>query len=472
MPESNPWQAGQKVGDGRFTLVKQLGRGGMGVVWLAQDTRLDEPVALKFLPPEIAADSVALNDLRRETARSHHLTHPNIIRLHDFQQSDHVAFISMEYVEGSTLSEWRLQQAQQVVTWEQMAPLAQQLCAALEYAHGEGVVHRDLKPANIMVDSRGRVKLADFGIATVVSDSMSRVSAARSTSGTLPYMSPQQLTGKRPSVTDDIYSLGVTLYELLTSKPPFYTGDLTYQVLREPPEPMAERLAALEIQNEIPGDVSALVMACLAKEPAQRPQSARAVAEWIGLEVVPKPSLEALSNDVSQQAQPSEEPAAPPEADQASPAPPASKKGLWAGAAIAAVVVLALGGWYWSARRSPQNLTKTADSSIQLGAAQASELAAKPSVPFSGELPGTIWQVTDSDGDNYHFQFEPNGLLNYEARRGVRPNGRWQQEGANVTIDINDGYTTFSGTLDGAKMSGTATSREGKRRTWNAVPKS
>ena len=158
-------RAGGKVGPGRFTLIKELGRGGMGVVWLAQDIHLGEQVALKFLPPEVAADPVALNDLRRETVRSHRLTHPNIIRIYDFhQQPDGVAFISMEYVDGPTLSALRLQQPRQVFAWEQLAPLVQQLCTALEYAHGEGVIHRDLKPANVMLDSRGRVKLAISGL--------------------------------------------------------------------------------------------------------------------------------------------------------------------------------------------------------------------------------------------------------------------------------------------------------------------
>ena len=152
MSDSSPLQPGQNVGGGRFTLVRALGRGGMGVVWLGQDTRLGEQVALKFLPPEVAADTVALNDLRRETVRSHKLTHPNIIRIHDVQeQSDGVAFISMEFVDGPTLSAWRLEQAGQVLTWEQLSPLVQQLCAALDYAHGEGVIHRDLKPANVML---------------------------------------------------------------------------------------------------------------------------------------------------------------------------------------------------------------------------------------------------------------------------------------------------------------------------------
>jgi len=296
MSEAMPLQPEQTLARGRFVLVKRLGRGGMGEVWLARDERLREPVALKFLPPEIRGDPGALDDLRRETARSHHLSHPNIVRIHDlFEDPDGTAFIVMEYIDGPTLAAVRLEQSSGVLSWYYLRPLVAQLCAALEYAHGEKVIHRDLKPANLMVDSRGRLKLADFGIAAVASDSMSRISVRHSTSGTLPYMSPQQVTGKRPQAADDIYALGATIYELLTSKLPFHSGNITHQILYQSPEPMEERLAALEMQNDIPPDVAALIMACLAKEPGQRPRSARAVAEWIGVELVVKPSTESLA---------------------------------------------------------------------------------------------------------------------------------------------------------------------------------
>jgi serine/threonine protein kinase len=341
---------GQKAGAGRFTLVKPLGRGGMGEVWLARDERLQEQVALKFLPSEIRGDPVALDDLGRETSRSHKLSHPNIVRIHDLHEdSDGTAFIVMECVDGPTLAALRLQQPNQVFAWSFLRPLLEQLCAALDYAHGEKVIHRDLKPANLMVDSRGRLKLADFGIAAAATDSMTRVSTQRPTSGTLRYMSPQQLAGKRPQATDDVYALGATLYELLTSKPPFYTGDLTHQILHEPPEPMEERLAALGIENEIPWDVAALIMACLAKEPAQRPQSALALAEWIGLEMVRKPSLTALGKDVFSGVQSAGKPLVTPEIETVPPARPSSgKKSLWVAGAVTASLLLAAGGWYWA----------------------------------------------------------------------------------------------------------------------------
>src|SRR6266550_6439871 len=125
--------AGARVGGNRFGLVKPLGRGGMGEVWLAQDQRLGESVALKFLPPEVRADPVALDDLRRETARSHRLAHPNIVRLHDLHEDPGgLAFITMEFVDGPTLAALRLQPPDRVLRWEFLKPLVQQLCAALE----------------------------------------------------------------------------------------------------------------------------------------------------------------------------------------------------------------------------------------------------------------------------------------------------------------------------------------------------
>jgi serine/threonine protein kinase len=288
--------ATQRVGAGRYILVRQLGRGGMGVVWMAHDERLDEKVALKFLPQEINSDSAALEDLRRETLRSRKLTHPNIIRIHDlYEARGEAAFISMEFVEGLNLIDLRIRRGERVLHWPELKPLLQQLCDALDYAHSEKVVHRDLKPANMMLDAKGRLKLADFGIAATISDATSRVSVRHASSGTLAYMSPQQLDGEVPKVADDMYALGATIYELLTSRPPFFAGEVAYQVRNLPPKPMDERLAEFEIQNEVPSDVAALVMACLAKDPAQRPQSARAVADWIGLELGSSTALKGQS---------------------------------------------------------------------------------------------------------------------------------------------------------------------------------
>ena len=387
MSAAMPLQPEQTLAQRRFVLIKGLGCGGMGEVWLARDERLREPVALKFLPPEIRGDPGALDDLRRETARSHKLSHPNIVRIHDLHEdADGMAFIVMEYIDGPTLAAFRLQQPSRTLSWGYLRPLAAQLCAALEYAHNEKVIHRDLKPANIMVDSRGRAKLADFGIAAAASESMSRVSVKYSTSGTLLYMSPQQLTGKRPQATDDIYALGATLYELLTGKPPFYTGDVTHQVLHQEPEPMDHRLAALGTRNQIPGDVAALVMACLSKEPEQRPQSARAVAEWIGLEVAPESSPKPSAPDVLSATRR----LVTPEVKSAAPASGSSrKKRLWAIGVFAALLLLALGGWY-RAKQAPQKNFNASQG--QTGPSPGPP--PPPSPPAKGQPGGTQKEIT------------------------------------------------------------------------------
>src|SRR5262249_50348921 len=190
-------------------------------------------------------------------------------------------FISMEFVDGPNLHALRARRHGRVLTWEFLEPLVRQLCAALAYAHEEKLIHRDLKPGNLMLDSNERLKLADFGLSRMVSDSMSVLSNRDQTSGTLGYMSPQQGDGRKLQITDDVYSLGATLYELLTSTPPFHSGDIGYQLRHVTPDPLEQRLADLELTNAIPASVATMILACLAKEPEQRPQSAKAVLQWL-----------------------------------------------------------------------------------------------------------------------------------------------------------------------------------------------
>src|SRR4051812_737877 len=273
---------GRTVGAERYLLKKVLGQGGMGVVWLAHDMRLREFTALKFLPPDVAADPAAVEDLRRETVRSRKVSHPHILRVHElWGTKGDPTFISMEYVDGPNLHYLRAHRPSKVLSWKFLLPLVRQLCEALDYAHGERVLHRDLKPANLMLDGNGRLKLADFGVACALHDSTTRASGRSATHGTLAYMSPQQANGEQPAITDDIYAIGATVYELMTSQAPFYTGDISYQVRHNRPQYMHERLADLELGNDIPSEVSAMVMACLAKEPGQRPPSARAILDWL-----------------------------------------------------------------------------------------------------------------------------------------------------------------------------------------------
>ncbi len=265
---------GQKV-FGRFTLKRILGRGGMGVVWLGWDERLEEEVALKFMPEMVRLDDVAIKDLTREARKSRRLTHSHIVRIHDFFEDETTAAIVMEFVDGWTLSTLRLHQPGEIFSPEQLQDWLRQLGDALGYAHETGrLVHRDLKPSNLMVTKDGRLKITDFGIASSITDSVSRLSMRAGNSGSPPYMSPQQLLGESPQVTDDIYSLGATIYELLTGKPPFYRGNIPRQVETVVPPPMTERRTELGGTGQpIPAIWESLIAACLAKDPSGRPQT-------------------------------------------------------------------------------------------------------------------------------------------------------------------------------------------------------
>jgi serine/threonine protein kinase len=280
-------------------------------------------------------------------------------------------------------------------------------------------------------------------------------------------MSPQQLTGKASRATDDIYALGATLYELLTSKPPFFTGDLTHQILHVAPEPMEERLAEFDLANNIPADVAALVMACLAKEPAQRPQSTRAVAGWIGLKIERKSTPESVLNEIPPVPGPQDTLTAMEEPETASPATRGIYTVYLLTGVIAALLVCVAAVWMVIRRQS----SNYHPSSGRLVDAAKMELASQPAPSFSGELQGTLWLGRDSDGENFCLKFLTDGTLAYQAGRGIRPNGNWQQDGGNISIDINDGFAHLTGMISGGKMKGDARSHNGKKWKWEAVPK-
>lgn len=273
---------------GRYELERILGRGGMGIVWLAHDLKLERQVALKFLPNLIGLDPGAIKELKTETRRGLELSHPNVVRIYDFVDDEDAAAISMEYVDGRTLSELRSETTHGVFSVEEISKWLPGVCDALDYAHHQcKIVHRDMKPANIMVTNGDQVaKVADFGIARSLSDTMSRLSvASTSTSGTLPYMSPQQAMGDRPGPTDDVYSLGATIYELLAGKPPFYSGDIITQINNKIPVTMQVRREELEIKamGDIPKQWEVAIAASLSKEALTRPQSAGELAVMLGL---------------------------------------------------------------------------------------------------------------------------------------------------------------------------------------------
>src|SRR4030095_14251883 len=275
--------AGGQMMFGRYKLVTVLGRGGMGIVWLARDEELEREVALKFLPDLMIQDRTLLDQLKHETKRSLELTHPHIVRIHDFVHDERSGCISMEYVDGETLSNLRAEKKRHVFEPHELAGWIAQLCEALDYAHNHAkVIHRDLKPANLMVNQRGDLKVTDFGIARSLADSASRLTAEQGRSGTLVYMSPQQLGGDRGTHLDDIYSLGATIYELLTSKPPFYSGNIDRQICERVAPSMKVRRQELDVEPAlVPHLWEDVVAACLAKDPPRRPQSAAEVAQQL-----------------------------------------------------------------------------------------------------------------------------------------------------------------------------------------------
>lgn len=346
---------GQRVFQ-RYTLTRILGRGGMGVVWLARDDQLDRDIALKFLPEVVALDPQAVADLKRETRRSLELTHPNIIRIYDFLQDRRAAAISMEWVAGETLASRKLAQLAQHFEPADLTAWLIQLCAALDYAHHSAqIVHRDLKPANLMLDARGALKVADFGIAASVSDSVSRVSVRSNSSGTPVYMSPQQMMGEKPAVADDIYALGATLYELLTGRPPFHSGNIIAQVQGKVPPSIAARRAELAIAGQpIPPAWEETIAACLAKDASDRPTSAGEVADRLGLAAAlpsarPTPAAIAPTPPRSKLIAPTPAPATTPIA------PPGPARASLAprniAIAVLALAVVGAGGWWFGIHR-------------------------------------------------------------------------------------------------------------------------
>src|SRR5437660_2982623 len=270
---------------GRYKLVKILGRGGMGIVWLARDEELERDVALKFIPDLMIQDRALLDQLKRETKRCLELTHPHIVRIHDFVHDERSGCISMEYIDGETLSNLRSEKERKVFEPDEISDWMGQLCDALDYAHAHAnVIHRDLKPANLMANQRDDLKVTDFGIARSLSDSASRLILEQGRRGTLVYMGPQQLNGEHSTHLDDIYSLGASIYELLTSKPPFYSGNIDRQICERIAPSMTERRKELDIEPAlVPAIWEDTVAACLAKDPSRRPQSAAEIAQRLQL---------------------------------------------------------------------------------------------------------------------------------------------------------------------------------------------
>jgi eukaryotic-like serine/threonine-protein kinase len=248
-----------------YRVVKKIGQGGMGVVYLAEDLALRRLVALKFLAPYLVRDPEILKRFRAEARSQARLMHPHITMVYSFEEVGDQAFLVLEYVEGDTL-EHRIKQHGRYPAGETAVIMAK-ILGAMDYAHGRGVVHRDIKPANIGFTREGVVKLMDFGIALNLVES-SRLTRTGHILGTPHYMAPEQILGRPLDTRTDIYALGITLFEMLSGRPPF-EGDSDYAVsvaqINDPPP----SLMSFGHADITPG-LEAVVYRALAKEPDER----------------------------------------------------------------------------------------------------------------------------------------------------------------------------------------------------------
>src|SRR5580658_3680123 len=213
--------AGSRIA--HYRVVSLLGQGGMGTVYLADDTRLGRHVALKILPPEISADPERMQRFIQEAKLSSSLTHPNVACIYEIGQDRDYWFLAMEYVEGRTLSA-RIDEGP--LTVQEIVQIGAQVADALDEAHSKGIIHRDIKPGNLMLTPRGHIKVLDFGLAKLqnanTKDETQLLTSAGMVMGTAAYMSPEQALGSDVDQRTDIFSLGVVLYEMAAGKLPFF----------------------------------------------------------------------------------------------------------------------------------------------------------------------------------------------------------------------------------------------------------
>ena len=238
----------------------------MGEVYRADDLKLDQPVALKFLPQGRSQSPDWVRRYQNEVRLARQVTHPNVVRVYDISEAEGEVFISMEYVDGEDLA--ALLRRVGRLTVDKAMQIARQLCAGLGAAHDQGVLHRDLKPANIMIDGRGQVRIADFGIAALAS----QAEATGPLAGTLAFMAPELFAGGKPSIRSDLYSLGIVLYQALTGK--YLFAGTSGDIRGRDNTPVRLSTTAPEIDARF----EQVILQCLEVDPRRRPDSAYALA--------------------------------------------------------------------------------------------------------------------------------------------------------------------------------------------------
>ena len=377
----------------RYKIVDQLGVGGMGVVYLAEDTELDRKVALKMLPTEMAADPERLERFRREAKAVAALNHPNIVTIYSIEESAGTQFLTMEHVDGESLDQMLPPNGMPL---SKVFDIAVPLADALATAHERGIVHRDLKPANIMVNREGRVKVLDFGLAKLTQDDASEGAEGDLTQiptriatltgegmvmGTAPYMSPEQIEGRAMNHRTDIFSLGVLLYELATGRRPFNSDNsagLVSSILRDTPS------SVTEINPGLPRHLARIVQHCLEKDPEARYQSAKDVRnELKSLRREVDSGTVTTGSGIS--------PAEPPLGELRK----KSGLGLWIGLAAAAVLILLVGWWVGRGGGTDEATSgDVADRAAPVPVAAQSEVPSVAILPFKN---------LSADPDNEYF---------------------------------------------------------------------
>jgi serine/threonine-protein kinase len=266
-PSPNRFSAGDILLE-RYRIVGLLGRGGMGEVYRADDLKLGQTVALKFLPETVQGDTERLERFYNEARMAREVSHPAVCRVHDIGDVDGQHFLSMEYVDGEDLAS--LVRRIGRLPGDKATDIARQICAGLAAAHAKGVLHRDLKPQNIMLDGRGKVRITDFGLAGLAET----IQGDEVRSGTPAYMSPEQMAGREVTVRSDVYALGLVLYEVFTGKRA-YPGRSLAEIKKQHQEPLAP---PSDLVADVAPDAETTILRCLEPDPGRRPPSAIAVA--------------------------------------------------------------------------------------------------------------------------------------------------------------------------------------------------
>jgi len=248
-----------------YRILEKLGEGGMGIVYLAEDTKLERQVAIKFLPSHISSNSDERKRFEIEAKTAAALNHINIATIHAIEEVNDEMFIVMEYIDGQELKE---KISKGTVTIDQTIKIATQMAEGIQEAHSKGIVHRDIKSSNIMITEKGQIKIMDFGLAKVGAGI--QLTKEHSTLGTAPYMSPEQIRGDEVDQRTDIWSFGVVIYEMLTGELPFkgdYEQAVIYSILNESPA------SPKEIRPDIPSELKDIIIKALVKDRHERYKS-------------------------------------------------------------------------------------------------------------------------------------------------------------------------------------------------------